>query len=1258
MADAIEYALMAGRAYQTTRGQINWLPDIQSLGWTEFFHAPDQAASITTTSGFEAISFQKGSEIVISFAGTGTGADWLANLANGIGLTSDQLRQAADYYLKVKAANSGAAISFTGHSLGGGLASLMAVFFGETAVTFDQAPFRNSASISVANDLVSYLSDPARGYTTPELTQALAQTLQGLNNFIGAAANGGIPNEGNVLDISVQGEALTVLSSVPLINRIGTQSVMPQGTTDLTLAIGLHSQALLTAFLQSDQAAPAQHSFRDVTFKLPDVVRMIFDDKLFEHPAARSNTTDENFIERLVRHQNGVVGLVMGETPISADAMLDRFNNDLWKLAQNGGLTMTDWALTGMGVPNNLSKTLIAFAMQKYYEENLPAGATPTELFTDLGTGSNGIRFDMADVSTTFATAIAAGEKLNLNDAKGYKEYFQSYLNQVAPDLGAGAVQFTPAEKQLILSTLPALRDWYVQAGASGMNATDTLNRGAFMLGGNGADMLTGGTGTDLLVDNAGDDVLNGGQGSDTLLGGIGVDTYVLNSGAGQGIDTVFDSDRTGYLRDDTSSPIVLTGGTQYGDNKVFRGADANGANHLYTYVSGDRVSGGDLLVDGAMLIKGYSPTTGNHMGITFADAVVQANPATTLDISGDLTQSDPDPAHQQPDGAAHPWTDALGNLLVTAAAAPGRADTLYDSSGNDHIISGGGDDHIFATRGGDDLIEAGAGRDDVNGGAGSDIIIGGSGGDIMAGGDGNDRMYADSQIDAAAAIAQGNILNSGTGLQGDWLAGGTGDDTLVGSTANDVLMGGAGADLLIAGTGNDDIMGDTDWVATNFNWTVADQPGGTRYFYPVNSNAQPTVGAADVIYAGDGADHVWGELGNDVIFGEGGADKLQGNAGNDTILGGAGADWLYGEGQLTDTAGSDYLDGGADADVIFGGAGDDIIVGGTENDTLYGEAGQDTYLFNRGDGNDTVYDLKSENNILRFGAGINSSDVTLRLGSLMLDLGNGDAVHIKNVEQRSPTQLELDAGIYQPGDVIDVLADFDRNDVFNSSSISGFEFADGTILSTAELLARGFDLDGTDLDDTLTGTNTIDRINGRDGNDILMGGAGIDYLYGDAGSATAQTSGNDYLDGGDNTDYLYGGAGDDILAGGKGDDFIYTGSGNDVILYNTGDGKDTIDRSGALPGEAGVVRFGAGINASQVRLGLGSLKLDLGNGDEVHIANFNQNDVFNSASIGSFEFADGINTIDRMRWRIRAATINRGKAANDEAAHAWRVAA
>lgn len=41
--------------------------------------------------------------------------------------------------------------------------------------------------------------------------------------------------------------------------------------------------------------------------------------------------------------------------------------------------------------------------------------------------------------------------------------------------------------------------------------------------------------------------------------------------------------------------------------------------------ISLDRNSGGDLIVDGAMLIKDYNPCAGNHMGITLEDAFIRA---------------------------------------------------------------------------------------------------------------------------------------------------------------------------------------------------------------------------------------------------------------------------------------------------------------------------------------------------------------------------------------------------------------------------------------------------------------------------------------------------------------------------------------------------------------------------------------------------------------------------------------------------------
>lgn len=69
---------------------------------------------------------------------------------------SEQLKEAAVYYLQVRKDNPSAKITFTGHSLGGGLAALLAVFFNLDAVVFDEAPFRASANVR-KNGNVSFL---------------------------------------------------------------------------------------------------------------------------------------------------------------------------------------------------------------------------------------------------------------------------------------------------------------------------------------------------------------------------------------------------------------------------------------------------------------------------------------------------------------------------------------------------------------------------------------------------------------------------------------------------------------------------------------------------------------------------------------------------------------------------------------------------------------------------------------------------------------------------------------------------------------------------------------------------------------------------------------------------------------------------------------------------------------------------------------------------------------------------------------------
>ncbi|WHZ22884.1 MAG: hypothetical protein OJF47_001996 [Nitrospira sp.] len=542
MPSTLDYALMAGASYIDTRGLTNRFPVPDN--WVSFKHE-------SGSSGFEAISFVKGTEIVISYAGTyakDLTGDMIADFNLATGLGSAQLLQAAQYYLQVKAENPTAtSITFTGHSLGGGLAALMGVFFGKQAMTFDQAPFANSAEASlITPDVAANLKADllASGRTEADLV--------GLTNFLQLrATNGGIPNSNLVTNINVQGE---FLSGVPwnIPDRIGNTLFDINNSAPGVSGDDLHAQSLLTAFLQSKETAVAGKTLNQVTGELTDLLRMVFDQNLF---ANETDTNQRNFLDHLVRHQVGVQG------SFAADAMVTRFTEDLWKLAQDGGLTMADDAFASVKL---VSQTLIAFAIQKYYTETSTSAGYNQELFTDLAAddiGGGGIRFDLADVAA------------DLTDAKGYNLYFHNYL----------ANSFSSSDRDRIESLLPVLRDWYVQAGSGGMDATDTQNRSAFMLGGRGADSLTGGTEADLLVGNEGHDRLAGEGGTDTLLGGTGFDRYYWETGDGH--DRIEDSDASGV--------IVVNGQTLTGGIKKAGQTDWTSSDGTITY----EMSGTDLVV-------------------------------------------------------------------------------------------------------------------------------------------------------------------------------------------------------------------------------------------------------------------------------------------------------------------------------------------------------------------------------------------------------------------------------------------------------------------------------------------------------------------------------------------------------------------------------------------------------------------------------------------------------------------------------------
>ena len=166
----------------------------------------------------------------------------------------------------------------------------------------------------------------------------------------------------------------------------------------------------------------------------------------------------------------------------------------------------------------------------------------------------------------------------------------------------------------------------------------------------------------------------------------------------------------------------------------------------------------------------------------------------------------------------------------------------------------------------------------------------------------------------------------------------------------------------------------------------------------------------------------------------------------------GGGRDYSYSElvGEFSnDTVAADDDDG--DRHVLGGRRNDTLgasvafatLSGGRGDDTISASGGNNTYLFSLGDGADTIVDTSAKidgqgnpiPNTIVFGAGITLADLRLSGASGFLRV-----------------QVGAD-----PGDGI-TLGGYDQGNPAAPTPIDLFEFADGSVLTFAELIARGFD--------------------------------------------------------------------------------------------------------------------------------------------------------------------------------------------------------
>ncbi len=312
-----------------------------------------------------------------------------------------------------------------------------------------------------------------------------------------------------------------------------------------------------------------------------------------------------------------------------------------------------------------------------------------------------------------------------------------------------------------------------------------------------------------------------------------------------------------------------------------------------------------------------------------------------------------------------------------------------------------------------------------------------------------------------------------------------------------------------------------------------------------------------------------------------------------------------------------------------------DYIVGTNGNETFTGLAGDDVYYFQRGFGNDTVFDLSGTDTI-QFADGITIEDLrferTMGLGYLTIYYSPNDSVilnhHFYDLQNSTNYYDEVETIVFSDGSTFNLLGNFTFKGTSGVDGING-TIGDDTIIG----LAGDDALYGQDGNDTYVFDqgHGLDVINDYDGNDTIKLGTGITTETisvvdeGTTGTTIVTNSGIDEINifnfrngsyaqvetleffdgfkvdlttynswiwgtssaqttnGTSGIDTIFGRGGNDTINGSGGNDNIHGGSGNDTL--NGGANNDNIhggDGNDTLSGDAGndLLNGGNGVDA------------------------------------------------------------------------------
>lgn len=1052
-------------------------------------------------------------------------------------------------------------ISFTGHSLGGGLASYAAALYGKNALAFDSMGY-----VTAANNAHFYAT------TVPKTDPQYATLAKPIIDNVYKNITPWNVNTSGVQAQHIKGEVLH-----PDFARQAPSTEIDLGPNVTGIdSVQLHSMATMVIRMFADVGGPngtalamdwkaAAKYFWPVLYWPESNAKILWGDLSAVQGALLQEKKYSDIVRMAIAYSaidegaNDTNARPFGDTGIRA--LYDDANN-LGKALGLAGASKT-LADNAGAVANIFVEYAGKLALNKVLQSNFSAALSGVLNYSDTA-NNHTLTIDFKD------------NTWKMGGATPVPIYPRWQFDINAYTLWGGNSQ-SLAEK-VIYATLDTSTTVISQAASAGK--INVFN------GGHGTDTVTGSAGNDYIFGSEGNDILKYSGGVDFFNGGNGRDTLDLRSftsGVNMYVRDLYVNDAQRARIGETKGidKILLGAGQDYvqipfyiyslGNDEFYSGElEVDGGDGLDTVsifpdrvasITGNRISTSDHVTYvnfeniagfGTLEVKTLGRDYGTWSGIfDYSGYNGQLNVVLS---GGKFTVSDPANSAVKDIISGY----VIGNNMHNTFSGTGR---FFLGKGNDTVIDPYGGEIVFT--------------------GGTDVVSNGYSSTLRFNGDVNSNSIHVVEVNRQYITNTSSLREYTYGLQVT-VDGIEGSITFNGNRMIVYSVDG------IYGNGNDSIQ--LQWQVkiepkNSSTWAMRYHDATDNTIYASDGNRQKVNGGGgnDKIYGSQLGEHIYGDDGADWIYG-GDSPAFTQTSGGGVTYSIANFDFLYGG------EGADHIFGEAGPDYIYGGGGNDIIVGGEGNDSLYGNSGADIFYFNANSGIDVIED---------FELGIDKINLSGVPGASYssLNISQSSPYYVGDYHDRDSSSTMITIGsakLYLYGITAPQLTaenfEFINGETFNRRPLlvaDGAGTLQGASLTIA-VLANDSDPDGTPLTITKLGkpSNGTAVLNADmtvtyTPNPGYLGDDSFTYVATDAAgmpsSATVYvsvvapivgTAGNDFLNTTTSSEIINGLAGNDSIYAGSGSDTISGGDGNDTItgskdLFAANDGlpdNDTID--------------------------------------------------------------------------------------------------